>query len=421
MERAFRLLLPVIALSTACVLWIGLAHTWNEARGIMSPLGVPMGADLLQHHEAARFAAEGRWKDLYGGSALGRALYQRTHDGEARSVSGFNYVYPPLVAMTGAPFAAMPYLGWVACWQLAILVFYAASHALCAPWRPHGLNIHLVAFGLPVFYFGLILAQNSALSLFILTIVAILLAGKRPLMAGVVLSCLFYKPQIGLAVAGFLLVAGHGRAALAFGAGTLGWLAVGWVLCGSEATLGWFAVLRDMLGGAQNQVAALHQSLPGTIKVLLGPGTSALVAPLITLAGLACFGGLALWERHRQPRHPENPELAVFLALAAWALFSPYVMHYDLLLAVPWWWWNLRSDLKPGTAPALRVSGIAAAVIFWIATLLAINTPDLPVSPALPFLALWFCWTAIRHFRLPLPFLGSLTIQTNQTSRTPAK
>lgn len=392
-------LLMVLCLASCCIFSIGLAFTWMNRNGMMSPTGVPLGADLLQHHEAARFAHEGSWSELYRDSNMGRALYARTHSGETRVVGGFNYVYPPLVAWVAGPFAGLDYLVWVACWQLAILAFYILSHRLLAPWRPaSGIN-WIVAMGLPVFYYGVILAQNSSLSLLVVSASALLLSRGRPWAAGFVLSCLFYKPQIGLAIAGFLFLAGQWPCALAFGFGSLAWLGLGWVLCGQTATLAWFEVLLNMLGGSQNQVSELHQSLPGTLKVLLGRNAPPLVTASVGLAGMGIFAAIALMAGWMKSRRASSPEALVFLAPAAWTLFSPYVMHYDLLLAVPWWWWNLKQDLGAQSPGWIRTGGLVAASSFWLACLLSINPGNLPITPAVPFLAAWFSWTVYRLSR----------------------
>jgi|GEM_PF-635412 len=401
-SRLPRRFLTVICLASCCVFFIGLVFTWMNRTGIMSPMGVPMGADLLQHHEAARFAHEGSWKELYRDSNLGQALYARTHSGEIRVAGQFDYVYPPLVAWVGSLFAGRDYLAWVACWQLAILLFYILSHHILAPWRPvSGIN-WIVAMGLPVFYYGVILAQNSSLSLLVVSSSALLLARGRPWAAGFVLSCLFYKPQIGLAVAGFLFLSGQWSCAFAFGFGSLAWLALGWGLCGRTATLAWFEVLQHMLGGSQNQIPELHQSLPGTLKVLLGRNAPPLVSILVSLAGMLVFAATALVAGWMNRRHPRSPEWLVFLSLAAWVLFSPYVMHYDILLAVPWWWWNLKQDLASASPKWVRTGGFLAASAFWLASLLSINPGNLPITPALPFLAAWFSWTIFRLSR-PTP------------------
>jgi hypothetical protein len=406
-------LVTVISLAAAAVFIIGLVVTWSTREGQLSPLGVPMGADLLQHHTAARFAQNNQWDLVYP-----RSTRESPASGETVQKK-FLYVYPPVVAWWGSLASGWGYLAWVAVWQIGIVATYGAIFLLLRPWRPGGGMDTVVALGLPVFYYGLILAQNSALSLLIIVGAAHCLRTSRPWLAGLVLSCFFFKPQIGLTAAGFLFLAGYWRTSVGFGLGSLAWLALALATCGVQPHADWLHILRGTAEGKYTQVTAVFQSLPGIAALLTLTDGPAWVRPLSNAVGLILLSLLALGEQPHRRSDPTRGPVTLFFGMASWVLLSPYVMHYDLLLAAPWWVWNLRNDLAPGLPRKIRLGGIAAALSFWVAALLSINPADLPVTPAIPFLLLWFIWTVARNLRIPRSLTPGSVSPSPRTDPTP--
>jgi hypothetical protein len=406
-------LVTVISLATAAVLIIGLVFTWSTREGHLSPVGVPLGADLLQHHTASQFAKSNQWDLVYP-----QGIPESPAAAETVKPK-FLYVYPPVVAWVGSFASGWGYLSWVAVWQIGIVATYVVIFGLFRPWRPEAGMDAVIALGLPVFYYGLILAQNSALSLLLIVCAALCLRQSRPWLAGLVLSCFFFKPQIGLTAAGFLFLAGYWRTSVGFGIGSLAWLALALATCGVQPHADWFQILRGTADGKYTQVTAVFQSLPGIAALLTLTEGPAWVRPASNLAGMALLSLLALSEQRHRKSDPARGPVTLFFGMAAWALFSPYVMHYDLLLAAPWWVWNLRNDLSVDTPRKVRLAGITAALSFWLAALLSINPADLQITPALPFLLLWFIWTVARSLQFPSFLTNASTSPSARTDSNP--
>jgi hypothetical protein len=109
--------------------------------------------------------------------------------------------YPPSIALIGAPLALLPIM-------LAYLVWTFGTVALLHfAIRPLGLPllVHLAALASPAVFINAIFGQNGALTAALL-IGGLLLAPKRPILAGVLFGLLTIKPHLGILVP-FCLIA----------------------------------------------------------------------------------------------------------------------------------------------------------------------------------------------------------------------
>lgn len=109
--------------------------------------------------------------------------------------------YPPNMALIGAPLALLPIM-------LAYLVWTFGTVALLHfVIRPLGLPllIHLAAVASPAVFINAVFGQNGALTAALL-IGGLLLAPKRPILAGVLFGLLTIKPHLGILVP-FCLIA----------------------------------------------------------------------------------------------------------------------------------------------------------------------------------------------------------------------
>jgi hypothetical protein len=327
-------------------------------------------ADLKQHHYAAGVAHDSDLTSLYRDSGS--------------QMKNSSYVYPPLLPRLMASFSGWDYRIWCWAWlAISLLCLFASAgqlHAiLCLP-APRGLTI-LWLFGLPVAFYTLIIGQNSALSLVIFTTSAYLLHRQRPLLAGLVLASLFYKPHL-IALAGlFMLSAGKWRwclgvvsASAALWLGALIWF--GW-----EPHQAWVETIFNMSSGARHQPEHLNQSLSSLIKPLLHQ------APDWWRGGLLLGIGLGLTAAagagSRLLRLPPGQQL--LFGLGAILLTSPYLLHYDLLLGAGCWLMGIQW-MEAQRHWASRLSPL----LFWSACLLSINPTHFTLSPSVLLLVMWF-------------------------------
>lgn len=109
--------------------------------------------------------------------------------------------YPPSIALVGAPLALLPIMPAYFIWTFGtIALLHVAIRPLGLP-----LVVHLAALASPAVFMNAIFGQNGALTAALL-IGGLLLAPKRPLLAGLLFGLLTIKPHLGILVP-FCLIA----------------------------------------------------------------------------------------------------------------------------------------------------------------------------------------------------------------------
>lgn len=344
----------------------GSREEWNQ--------GAKKCADLFQHYAAGVFWSEGRIEALYRDFQLGEWINDYREEiipgSTTPTVRNFNYVYAPLIAWISSFGLAAPFSTWI----ITSLVFNLAAYLLSYYFLLSALNLGkkgygdltlLFFLGFSSFYYALIPGQNTVLSLLIVSGSAWLLTRNRPLLAGLVVSCLCYKPQFIPFIGLTTLLCGQWRFALSTGIGTLVWTSVGLLVCGTGSYLFWLESLANMGSGVQFQVDGLNQSWRGLFQSLSSrePGWMRIISLTLPLAGCGLIA-LAWWRRLGllSQRHPALPLLA---SMMLFLIASPYVGHYDLLLGLPLWLYALNHHpLKP--------FHIIVLTLFWLTALLCV-------------------------------------------------
>jgi len=337
--------------------------------------------DLIQHYGAGQLWKEGDLNRLYRGFYLGDWINQWSEKQGLThpiTIEHFNYVYGPLIAAVAAVFANVPWPLWINCWAAWILICYALAFALFWQMEPTvrklGAPAVFLFFGFPSFYYCFIPLQNGTMTLLILISTGLLLLRNLPFSAGLVLSCLFYKPQLIPYLGFFALVIRQWRFAIGLGAGTVAWILLSFLICGVEANRLWLESLRDMTSGAQFQRNTMNISLRGFLITALPASARTwidLSSPLIVLAVLGGAG----WKIHRLARSIDwwRPQHSLYAGLIALTLAMPYTGHYEILLGLPWWLVYLSQ-------PRLSRWGIALACFYWLISLTSISGTSLTVS-----------------------------------------
>lgn len=386
-DRFLPRLLVALNAALAAILLTGLLATWSGRTGIVSPTGVPLAADLIKHYGAGQLTAAGRTGDLYHGGHLGDWLFQVWHGRTNTGSESFDYVYPPFVAGIASWMASAPYLAWAAGFQILLV----ALHLGTWPWlRRSGMEggglFWALWLSLPVFHYNLSIGQNGGISLWILAGSALLLQRGFPVAAGLVAACLAYKPQLAPPLALFMILAGQWRFAIAAAAGSAAWAALSVAWMGWDLHQQWLETLRAMSDGTHQVLWEYNSSVPGFLGAWAGPGLRG--------AGTVLGLGVMAWTawRCRHALQKAGPAPTLFAAMAASAVWSPYMLYYDLLLAAPWWLWSLKES-------GLRSR--AAGILFWLAVLVSVNPTGLPFNPATPLLVAWWGLTLPRTAQYP--------------------
>jgi hypothetical protein len=394
----------ILSLSSLLIFGIALTTNWVQGPGIENLAGELKSSDLFQHYAAGVFWHEGKKEALYQGGNLGLWISQH-HRGElAIKKSAFNYVYPPLLAWLSAGLVSWSFLSYALIWMgLSLVCYLVAARQLVLPTRSAQTLFWLILLlGLPSLHYTLILGQNSCLSLLIISSAAFLLNQQRDILAGLILSCLFYKPQFLPLLLGFMFLAGHYRMVFVAGLGFIAWSILGLFLCGGEPYSAWIGVLQKLNSGEQLQYAELNQTLKMFVLNLLGQAShpGQLSGLLTTLLGLALMILVALRARRADPSLEWNASHSLLLASAVMTVASPYLMHYDLLLACAWWIYCLQKSRTE------IWKSYSCAALFWLISLFSINLADWPAPATAPLMLIYLAAT----IRIMLP-VKSLSAQ----------
>jgi alpha-1,2-mannosyltransferase len=329
-------------------------------------------SDFLVFHAASRAFFDGRLDIVYDIDALTH-LQNTLYVSHIPFELGFRpFLYPPLWLLAVLPFGLLPLKAAV-----ALFLVLTAGAALIAL-RAIGLRWPVVAAVLtaPAAVWIVLSGQNTYLSLALLY-GGLALLDRRPVLAGVLLGCLAYKPQVWLLVPVALLCAREWRALLALVV-TVALLSIATLLLfGADFWIDFLQAARRASSGATaaemfDRVRGHMATIVAAAKIVGAPDGLAMAAQIAgSLAALAAV----CWAFFR---HPTSDERTAVLAAAS-VFVSPYTLNYDLLLLMPAVaLLFLRSDPR-GYRPGERLVYLATWLVPHFCPLL--NTIEIPVTP----------------------------------------
>jgi hypothetical protein len=247
--------------------------------------------------------------------------------GEATPFYGWHY--PPFFLFIAGALALMPYGLALALWQAATSGLYLlAIRAIVSPsFRPTWL---LLTVSFPAVLINVGHGQNGFLTAALLG-AALVQLDRRPLLAGVLIGCLAYKPQFGLMIPLVLAASGRWRTFVAAAATVAVLILATTIAFGPHV---WQAFLDSTRFTRQ---VALEQGDTGWYKIqslfawarMWGasiPFAYALQSALVIVLGAAL---IRLW-RSAAP----YPLKAAALCIAA-ILATPYSFDYDMMVLAP--------------------------------------------------------------------------------------
>ena len=284
--------------------------------------GELLGYDFSQVWLAGREALEGRAAQAYDLEA--HLAAQATAFGPA--AERFAWHYPPVFLLPAALLGLLPYAAAFPVWMLFSLCLFALA-LRSATGRVEGV---LIACAHPLVLCNLTYGQNGLLTASLLTLGALHL-DRRPILAGLLLACIAYKPQLAALAPALLLLTGRWRALAACLAGLAGLCALSLLAFGPAP---WQAfldtldqtnriVLREAWSGLDINASAF-----GAVRLLGGSPVAAWTFQ-VAAAALAIGAAWRIWASDAPPA------MRTAALLAASPLVSPYVPLYDLAPLVP--------------------------------------------------------------------------------------
>jgi len=346
--HAYSFILLTVSLAAA-VIWVALAD------GLIDRNGKPLGSDFSNVWAAGTLVLDGDTAAPYD------PVRQHTAEKKAfggREVPFFGWHYPPLFLVVAAGLALLPY-GWaLLAWIALTLPAYLVVMKAILP-RPETV---LVALAFPAVYVNLGHGQNAFLTAALLG-GSLLLLDNRPIVAGVLIGLLAYKPQFGVLIPLVLIATARWRAVAAATVTVLAASVATLVLFGPEV---WRAFAdsttftRVVVLEAGDTGWAKIQSLFSAVRMWGGSVETAYAAQ----AGLALVVAATLvwlW------RAPAARELKAAALACACLLTTPYVLDYDLVvLAVA-----IAYFTSYALAHGFREYEISLLAFVWVAPLVA--------------------------------------------------
>jgi hypothetical protein len=263
----------------------------------------------------------------------------------------YPWIYPPTFLFAAVLLALMPYAIANAAWVfLTFPAYVAAVRGIVG----HRVGI-LFACAFPGILANIMAGQNGFVTAALFG-GALLFIERRPLLAGVLVGLLSYKPHLGILIPLVLLAGGYWRV-IAAAAATVVLLAfASWAAFGLDT---WAAFFHSLPVASQSALEdgradwAKLQSIFGLTRMMGGSAGLAWTAQY-ALAGAVAVALCALW-RSRASFDVKAAALVVGALLA-----TPYIFLYDLVVLAVAMAFLIRAGIRDGRLPG-EVLGLAAA------------------------------------------------------------
>ena len=339
----------VLCVINASLLQSGfIAHWW-----IFDEKGLGIPTDFVNVWSAGRLVLEGHPALAYDWDIQKQvqlAVLGQGYDGN------FAWHYPPPFLFVAAVLAHFPYgvafIGWAA---VSLVPYLAVMRAIVG--RSFGL---LLALAFPVVFTNALVGQNGFLTASLIG-GTLLLMPTRPVLSGICLGLLSYKPQYGLLFPLALIAASQWKVFFTAGAVAVAMASLSWLAFGTEswqAFFHWMPMFSQAFLTEGRAPWGKMQSIFALVRYFGGTEQLAWVFQWIMSGVVAIL--LALMWRSRNVSYPLK---AASLAAGA-LLVTPYLFLYDLMvLAIPVAF-LVRIGLEKGFARVeLPAFGLVAALL----------------------------------------------------------
>lgn len=286
---------------------------------LLGPDGLPIATDFVNVWAGGRHVFDANPAAAYDLAAhRAAAVAALGHDFDG----AYPWVYPPTFFFAAALLAALPLTAAHVVWIAATFVAFAAAMRGIMQGR-----LGLVfACAFPGIVANAAVGQNGFLTAALIGGMLVFL-NSRPVLAGVLLGLLTYKPHFGVLIPLVLLVSGHWRVLFAAAATTLVLALAASFAFGFGTWEGFLQALRHASQATLSDGAADFaklQSLFGLVRTMGGGETLAFTLQWM-LAGATALT-LCLFWRSRAPYNLKAAGLAVGILLV-----PPYLFMYDVV------------------------------------------------------------------------------------------
>ena len=377
--RAYCVILLVFAV-------FGLGFLLVRSNGLVDYQNRPLGTDFSNVYAAGKWVLQGRPEAPFS-PALQHEMERKIFGAHTPF---YGWHYPPVFLGLAALLALPPYLLSLALWQAATLMLYLWNIAAIVDDR----RVLLAALAFPAVLVNIGHGHNGFLTAALFG-GGLLVLDKRPVVGGILLGLLVYKPQFGVLIPFALIAGGRWRTFAAAAATVIAVCAATWY---AFETKTWLA-FRDSLDFTRTVV--LEQGGTGFFKIqspfaalrLWGAPVGLAYAVQALLALAVVLATIKLWRSDAA-----HPRQAAGL-LAGALLVTPYLLDYDLVVLGPAIAFLAADGIKRGFAPYEK-SALAFAFVAPLVTRAVAEHLGLPLGLIAVGLVFVF---AMRDAALPPP------------------
>ncbi len=309
-------------------------YVWNVATpGLRDRNGSLKGTDFLHLYTLGSLAVAHRGADLYNMNAQAALAAERVPE-----AAGVRYLplYPPQVSLFFAPLAHLSH-GWalILWWICSVAVYGVCCYSVwraCSNLQEYGGTVALLAVAFPGFFHLIAWGQTSAAALGCFTLMFFLLRDRREFLAGLVLGCLIFKPQLGLAAAIVFTSIGAWRTVAGAALSSAGQLLAGVFYYGTEPLRQWARMLLHVPAVLPLLEPKLYQTHSlRTFWSMLVPWPEVSLILYVVSAAVALGLTIACWKRSSALPSP----LQYSALLLTSVLVAPHLTVYDLVILAP--------------------------------------------------------------------------------------
>ena len=311
----------------------GLIYILATAHGISDYQGRPIGTDFSNVYAAGTYVLEGRPEAPFDGP---------TQHARAREIFGpdtpvYGWHYPPFFLFIAAALALFPYLPALALWQGTTLAAYLWSiREIVATSLPstetdaRKIFPLFFAIAFPAVFVNLGHGHNGFLTAALMGF-ALLWLDARPILSGILIGLLAYKPQFGLLIP-FALIAGGRWRTFTAASITVALLVISVTLAFGPKV--WLAFIES---SRFTREVVLEAGGPGWHKIqsafawarMWGAPVSVAYAIQILVTLMLVPAVIWLW------RSPTSAQMKAAGLILAALLGTPYSLDYDLMVLAP--------------------------------------------------------------------------------------
>ncbi len=366
-SRTDRNFLVLFFLAILCFYGVFAYTNYAGAEGLHDNEGILIGRDFVVFWSASVLTLAGQASQIFDLEVF--------HEVQERLIGGdvplYPWLYPPHALFYILPLGLLPFLWSYLIWSVATLALYLWA-ALGRSWRTlRGLALVLA----PASFVNVVMGQNGFLSAALL-VGGLRLLDSRPVLAGILLGLLCFKPQLGLLIPVALIAARLWRPFVSAAATVVAVLALSLGVFGLDGWSSFFEMstiyqtrhLTEDRGWFLNIVATPYMGAG-----LLGFGATAR-GVIQALFSLGAILGVYLSFRTGTDR-----PLQIAVLLAAVLLASPYGYNYDLTLVSVAVLWAFERAMTTGFLTGERV----LMAVAWLLPLLVVvgNLRGIPLGP----------------------------------------